>query len=365
MFLLEPAVDLILTRSFFNVKCVMMKSGKLKSLVRLIVFLSVLMMIGVLFLPIWQIQLFAPQYPEGLVLKIFAGKLGGDVNIVNGLNHYIGMKTLHENDFIEFTVLPYCIIFFAALLLITVLVNRKKLLYITTGLFIAFAILAMVDFWRWEYNYGHHLNPEAAIQVPGMSYQPPLIGYKKLLNFGAYSIPDTGGWLFIAVGVLLVLCIFIELRAARAERKKKFPSTITAALFFASLFFTSCSEGPQPIQVGKDVCSYCKMTVSDPRFGAEIITTKGKAYKFDDMHCFSSSVQEGKVSRDDIKEIYVIDFSGNHALIKGDENLLMFKSDLLRSPMGGNIAAFSNRDSLAVIMKKLKGYPLNWDELIK
>ncbi len=64
-------------------------------------------------------------------------------------------------------------------------------------LFVCFGMVAMADFWKWEYNYGHTLNPDAAIIVPGMSYQPPLIGFKQLLNFGAYSIPDTGGWIFV------------------------------------------------------------------------------------------------------------------------------------------------------------------------
>jgi hypothetical protein len=53
----------------------------------------------------------------------------------------------------------------------------------------------MIDFWLWEYDYGHNLNPNAPIIVPGMSYQPPLLGFKQLLNFGAYSYPDVGGWI--------------------------------------------------------------------------------------------------------------------------------------------------------------------------
>ena len=61
----------------------------------------------------------------------------------------------------------------------------------------------MVDFWLWEYDYGHDLDPAAAIKVPGMAYQPPLIGFKQLLNFGAYSIPASGGWIFIGVGVIV------------------------------------------------------------------------------------------------------------------------------------------------------------------
>ena len=71
----------------------------------------------------------------------------------------------------------------------------------------------MADFWRWEYNYGHELNPDAAIKVPGMSYQPPLIGYKQLLNFGAYSVPDIGGWIFIVVGITLLTLSILAYRS--------------------------------------------------------------------------------------------------------------------------------------------------------
>ena len=70
----------------------------------------------------------------------------------------------------------------------------------------------MVDFYLWEHAYGHNLNPNAPIKVPGMAYTPPLIGYKELLNFGAYSIPDLGGWLFIACGLTIVYCSTQEWR---------------------------------------------------------------------------------------------------------------------------------------------------------
>ncbi|SFP85571.1 hypothetical protein [Parafilimonas terrae] len=196
-----------------------MKQNKLKPWIRSLTFLSALLLVLVLFFPIWKIELTAPQYPEGLALQIFAGKLGGDVEIINGLNHYIGMRTLHANDFIEFTILPYCIIFFAVLVFVTAISNRKSMLYFTTVLFVAFCIVAMFDFWRWEYNYGHNLNSEAPIRVPGMAYQPPLLGYKQLLNFGAFSIPDIGGWVFIAAAVLLVLCMSFQIIISKKEKK--------------------------------------------------------------------------------------------------------------------------------------------------
>ena len=180
-----------------------------------------LVLIAVLFVPIWKIELNAPQYPEGLVLKIYPNKIGGNVDIVNGLNHYIGMKTLHTKDFIEFTILPYIIAFFALLCFMAALLNRKKWLIILSGLFIIFGVVAMADFWRWEYNYGHDLNPEAAIQIPGMAYQPPLIGYKQLLNFGAYSIPDIGGVIFFGVGIILLLTSITVIIKSKKKSKYK------------------------------------------------------------------------------------------------------------------------------------------------
>ena len=148
-------------------------------------------------------------------------KLGGNVDIINGLNHYIGMKTLHTTDFFEFTILPYIIGFFGVALLIVGIIGRRRLLNIIFILFIFFGVVAMIDFWKWEYNYGHNLNPDAAIVVPGMAYQPPLIGFKQLLNFGAYSIPDIGGWIFVGVGIAMLLVVAAEWNVHR-KRKHSF-----------------------------------------------------------------------------------------------------------------------------------------------
>lgn len=187
-----------------------MKKNKLHLFSRILLAICALGLVVVLFVPLWQIELAAPQYPEGLVLKMYPNKLGGDVEIINGLNHYIGMKTLHAENFLEFTILPYLIGFFAAFCLLVFFINRRKWLNTLFFSFLAFGIISMIDFYRWNYNYGHDLDPNAPIQVPGMSYQPPLIGYKQLLNFGAYSIPDIGGTIFIGVGVLLLAAFIWE-----------------------------------------------------------------------------------------------------------------------------------------------------------
>lgn len=180
--------------------------------------ISGIALLGVILLPIWRIELVAPQYPEGLDLFIYSYKLAGQVDIINGLNHYIGMKVLHADDFIEFTVLPYLIGIYGLAFLIVGILGRRKLLYILLGAFILFGIVAMVDFWFWLYNYGHDLDPNAAIKVPGQAYQPPLIGYKQLLNFLAFSIPAIGGWIFIGCGVVLAYCTFMEVKLSKKTR---------------------------------------------------------------------------------------------------------------------------------------------------
>jgi copper chaperone NosL len=351
----------IIPVSFFIRKNDFMKNNSINIWVRMLVLISGLLLVPVIFLPMWRIELDAPQYPEGLTLKIYPGKLGGDVEIVNGLNHYIGMKTLHAEDFIEFTVLPYLIIFFAVLFVMTSLVNRRVLLYITTSLFMVFAVLAMADFWRWEYDYGHNLDPHAAIQVPGMSYQPPFLGYKQLLNFGAFSIPDAGGWIFFSVGILLFGATTTQIVLNKKNKRKLNFALLLLPLM--TLGFSSCNSQPQPIKVGSDACHFCKMIISDNRFGAEILTQKGKVYKFDYIACLLDFSKAQKQSLDKAG-YYFVEFEAKHDLLKSSESFLL-KSDELKSPMNGNIAAFSSKQKLETALSKYKGQAFEWNELLK
>lgn len=187
-----------------------MKKIQLSVLSKLFLLITGLLFFGALFVPMWQIQLEAPQYPEGLVLRLHADKIGGDVEIINGLNHYIGMATLHTENFFEFTVLPYVFGAFGLISILLIFIAKRKAVLAFLITYALFIVLAAIDFYRWNYEYGHNLDPNAAIRVPGMAYQPPLIGYKQLLNFGAYSIPDAGGWMMTAAGVLLFLVVLKE-----------------------------------------------------------------------------------------------------------------------------------------------------------
>ncbi|AFL84553.1 hypothetical protein Belba_1978 [Belliella baltica DSM 15883] len=180
---------------------------KIDSSNRALVLIAALLMITAYFTPLWQISLWAPQYPEGLNMKIWIDRLSGDVDIINGVNHYIGMKLIGVEMFPEFTYLIYVFAFIIAFGVLAALIARRWAVYSFFAMISLLGIGVLVDMYLWGYDYGHNLDPTAAIKVPGMAYQPPLLGYKELLNFLAYSGPDTGGWIIAFSGILLVIVL--------------------------------------------------------------------------------------------------------------------------------------------------------------
>lgn len=185
---------------------------KLSTVSRILMAILSLCVITVYYVPAWRIDLFAPQYPEGLVLKIWLNTLTGDVDVINGLNHYIGMKKLSVEMFPEFKYLVYLVGAFIVYGLAIAVTGSRKLLFSYLAVSAAGGLLAMYDFYQWGYDYGHNLSPDAPIKVPGMGYQPPLIGHKKLMNFDAYSMPDIGGYVVVSVVVIAAIIWFVEYR---------------------------------------------------------------------------------------------------------------------------------------------------------
>ena len=192
-----------------------MKTNSLHKITKILLAVLGIGLVISIFVPIWSIYLSAPQYPEGLAMFIHADKVSGEYEIINGLNHYIGMKEIHADEFWEFKILPFALGLFAVLCFLAAFLNSRKILYTLTGIYLLFGVGFVIDFWRWLYDYGHNLNPHAAIIVPGMSYQPPLFGYKQLLNFEVWSYPNIGGGIMIATGVILIILAFMENRMAK------------------------------------------------------------------------------------------------------------------------------------------------------
>lgn len=188
---------------------------KLSVVSRFIIAVLSMLIISAYFLPVWRIDLFAPQYPEGLVMKIWLSKLSGDVEIINGLNHYIGMKKISVEMFPEFSYLVYIVAAFILFGLIVAITGSRKLLVSYLVVSVLGGCAALIDFYKWGYDYGHNLSPDAPIKVPGMGYQPPVLGHKRLLNFDAYSLPDVGGYVVIGAVAIIALIWFVEYRRSK------------------------------------------------------------------------------------------------------------------------------------------------------
>ena len=186
----------------------------MKTQSKIIVIVASLILIVSFFFPIWYIDLEAPQYPEGIGLEIWLNKITGqkphDLNNINGLNHYIGMKEIVPDAIPELKVMPFIIIFLILIGLTAGISGKRSLVYIWMVLFFVIAAVGMYDFYMWEYDYGHNLNPNAAIKIPGMAYQPPLIGSKMLLNFNAISMPHIVSWILVVAVVLAAVALYLD-----------------------------------------------------------------------------------------------------------------------------------------------------------
>jgi hypothetical protein len=186
---------------------------------RIAVAVASLLLLALYVTPLWRIELIAPQYPEGLGLRIWVNQITGlqpnDLNSINSLNHYIGMRAIEPDAIPELRLMPQLLACAIVAGLLVALVGRQGPLYGWAVLFTAGAVAGLGDFWKWGYEYGHQLDPHAAIKVPGMSYQPPMIGSKQLLNFHATSWPGIGGWIAIAALACVVVVAVLEWRRAR------------------------------------------------------------------------------------------------------------------------------------------------------
>ena len=169
--------------------------------------------------PLWKITLIAPQYPHGLKMYIwvnkFVGAEPGTIQNINILNHYIGMKPIEPDSIPELKYIKFILVAISGLAFLMAIFNKWQLNLIWVIIFTATIVLAFYDFYMWEYDYGHNLNPDAEIRIEGMAFQPPLIGKKLILNFTAISSPGLGALFMILSVVSGSLAVFFGIK----ERK--------------------------------------------------------------------------------------------------------------------------------------------------
>jgi len=200
---------------------------------RLLMLIASLLVGGALLLPLWEVRLVAPQYPEGLGLRIHLNTVVGikpnDLQSINGLNHYIGMKTIEPDAIPELRYMPWVVVALMVGGMLAAWRSARRGMMVWLAAFVVLGCVGLWDFYRWEYDYGHNLDREnAIIVVPGMNYQPPLLGSKQLLNFTATSFPGAGTYLLGGGFLLAMGAVLIDRRRRDGSPAARFVRHIAA-----------------------------------------------------------------------------------------------------------------------------------------
>jgi hypothetical protein len=182
---------------------------------RALLALAAVLLAVAVFLPLWNLTMFAPQYSHGLRLDIFSytlvgGNSGHDVNEINLLNHYIGMHALSVDDFTEFKWMPFAFGVLALIFLRAIVLGTVKELTDSVMVFVYFGLFSLWSFGYKLYRYGHDLSPEAPVKVAPFS--PPVFGYQKIANFEVYSYPKAGTYILIGVAAALFGAVWLAWR---------------------------------------------------------------------------------------------------------------------------------------------------------
>ena len=190
--------------------------AKLRVGPRLLLVGAAVLLTGTLAVPLWNLTMFAPQYPDGLRMDIYShtlqgGRNGQDVREINVLNHYIGMRDLSSENFTEFKWMPFAIGVLALIALRSAVHGTMASLVDSFVMFAYFGAFSLWSFANKLYLYGHNLAPGAPVKVAPFS--PPVFGYQQIANFEVYSYPRAGTYLMLAAGATLVLALALAWRA--------------------------------------------------------------------------------------------------------------------------------------------------------
>ncbi len=127
---------------------------------------------------------------------------------------------------------------------------------------------------------------------------------------------------------------------------------------------TACSHEPEPIRYGKDACTHCKMTIMDKRFAAELITGKGKVFKFDAAECMTGFLKENPAIAADAKSVFLVNDFTNPGKFTDARKSFFLRDSSLSSPMGGNLAAFQSRPAAEAAKKDKSAQVYDWSLLL-
>lgn len=143
-------------------------------------------------------------------------------------------------------------------------------------------------------------------------------------------------------------------------------SIIKKFVFLISLLglFIACEQKPEAIKYGDDECELCRMRVMDDKYGAELVTDKGKVYKYDSIECLIGYALNKNLIGEQNHLMLVSDYSKPGELVDAKKSFYVHNNNF-RSPMGLNVSAFLNESEQQKFLAENSGEKLNWIEVVE
>lgn len=329
-----------------------------------------LALLPVFWLPLWSIGIVAPQYKDGMGMFIGLRDIWGhsehDIQNINILNHYIGMKPIVAAEVDVLTIMPWVVGGLMVSALLLALLKQRWLIAAWLAAFVVLGTAGMYEFYSWNYDYGHNLSPDAPLKVPGMTYTPPIIGTATLLTIRASAWPS---WGTLLIGISFVAALgatgIMENRIAAARRR--FVSA-TAGIAFAAVLLGACARAEATSEVREfpagEACAYCDGVIGEERFGGELTTRGGDVYRFMSTECMAGFVVAGRVAPEDIRTLKVVDYNHGERLIDA-ETALFVRSDTRKSPNGLGLLASDEEKIAANLHFFFGGTRLDWTGVLE
>jgi copper chaperone NosL len=367
---------------------------------RILMAIAALVMLGAFTAPLWSIHLTAPQYRDGLGMHISISEITGhdthDIQNINILNHYIGMKPIEPDAIPEFAYMPWILAGLIVTGLLVAVVGHRWLMAAWLVAFLGLGIAGMVDFYLWNIDYGHNLSPDAPIKVPGMTYSPPLIGKKVILNITAWSYPHIGSaFLGLSIG-LASWGVFGAYRKAppqgagsqesapagddseRPTRPAGASRALPVAALAALVLISGCINGeaspagePALIAPGSQMAygfhedPYCGGLVETVRWGGELRTAAGDTLRFRSVECLAGYVASGAVAAADVAEVLVVDFPSATGLIPAGDALYLHTPNLASPARRGlNVMAIGTEKLALSLQDAYTGRLMGWEDVL-
>ena len=184
---------------------------------------AVLLLLISIFLPYWSLTLLAPQYPGGLEVNLYANHVTGDIQEIDGLNHYIGMRSMEDAAPLERTLSIVMIIGIGLLAVAAIWVHSPVAVFFSLPAFL-FPAIFLGDLYFWLWNFGTNLDPKAPLSSSVKPFVPPLLGEGNVGQFKTIASWDIGLIMAIIASILILVGLYFHRKAYKPLVEARYSS---------------------------------------------------------------------------------------------------------------------------------------------